>query len=228
MTVHRRRGGRGGENRGRLWPSSGPRRRCVKARRCSTFDRRIIVLNVPSSQGIQGPVGARDSPETTVPGCMMIRSLGAVVLRLGGGGCSRAGGRANAVWRPNPLPAARRRGRRRRPGAPSRILPYPDEADAALPPPAFAQPRGRRVGMPSYVRRVPSALVRPLRAAAAPAGAAAPVPPAATAALPPEDQPEIGNPKELPPNLTPPAGRFPHQRAGRHHHHRYAATPISI
>jgi len=102
--------------------------------------------------------------------------------------------------------------------APSRIVPYPDEADAAPPPPAFAIQNGQP---PAYGHQLdeqtppspaPSAgrsddlgVIRP----PAPIGAtpnSAPQPPAAQAGstvmtLPPEDQPEVGQPKELPANL---------------------------
>jgi lipoprotein-anchoring transpeptidase ErfK/SrfK len=107
------------------------------------------------------------------------------------------------------------------PGAPSRILPYPDEAEAVPPsPPGFAQqPPGNP---PAYGHQLdqqqpagppprgaandPDAVRPPGSIGAAPANApgapgAAPGAPAATAALPPEDQPEQGQPAELAPNL---------------------------
>jgi len=105
---------------------------------------------------------------------------------------------------------------------PPRVLPYPDD-DAAAPPPFFRQsperpagyghqfesqqppqsppgagPPGRASNDPDAIRP-PAAIGVPLPAVpgAAPRGPS----PAATAALPPEDQPETGQPKELPPNL---------------------------
>jgi lipoprotein-anchoring transpeptidase ErfK/SrfK len=64
-------------------------------------------------------------------------------------------------------------------GPPSRILPYPDEAEDTPPPsPGFAPPGGR----PPYGHQLDQQMP-------------------ATAALPPEDQPEQGQPKELAPNL---------------------------
>ena len=77
-------------------------------------------------------------------------------------------------------------------GAPNRILPYPDEADAPPPPPGFAPPSGRP---PLYGHQLDQQ---------APAATRDPDevrPRGATAALPPEDQPEQGKPKELAPNL---------------------------
>jgi lipoprotein-anchoring transpeptidase ErfK/SrfK len=100
-------------------------------------------------------------------------------------------------------------------GAPSRVLPYPNEADAAPPsPPGFAQQAPGN--LPAYGHQLdqqapraatpndPDDAVRPPGAiGAAPVNApgAAQPPPAGAAALPPEDQPEQGQPKELPPNL---------------------------
>ena len=107
-------------------------------------------------------------------------------------------------------------------GAPSRILPYPDEADAASPPPpGFAPPAG---GPPVYghqLEQQPPAgppprganndpdAIRPPGAigsapSAAPGAPGAPpqtAPAYSTASLPPEEQPEQGQPKELPANL---------------------------
>src|SRR6202166_4699341 len=102
-------------------------------------------------------------------------------------------------------------------GPPGRILPYPDEADAdSLPPPGFAPPAGRQ---PSYGHQLesqgpvgsmpppagradPDASRPPGGIGAAPGAAPQAPPPAGTAALlPPEDQPEQGQPKELPANL---------------------------
>jgi len=87
------------------------------------------------------------------------------------------------------------------PGAPSRILPYPEEAQATPPPPAFAPPDAR-----APAAHDPDAVRPPGATAVAPAGAppqAAPATPAPaeTAALPPEDQPEQGQPQDLPDNL---------------------------
>jgi lipoprotein-anchoring transpeptidase ErfK/SrfK len=97
-------------------------------------------------------------------------------------------------------------------GAPSRILPYPDEADAdALPAPGFVPPPGRpplyghqldqQAPPPRAATSDPDAIRPPGAIGAAPGAAPQPAPPAGTAALPPEDQPEQGQPKELPPNL---------------------------
>ena len=104
-------------------------------------------------------------------------------------------------------------------GAPNRILPYPDEADVAPPPPpGFAPPAGRPPyghqldqQAPAGAALAPAATndpdaVRPPGAIGSAPGAApgAPpqvAPPGAAAALPPEDQPEQGQPKELAPNL---------------------------
>jgi len=99
-------------------------------------------------------------------------------------------------------------------GAPSRILPYPNEAEAASPqPPAFAQQpagpppayghqldqQGPRAATPND----PDVIRPPGQVGSAPgsAPAATPAPPAGTAALPPDEQPEQGQPKELAPNL---------------------------
>jgi lipoprotein-anchoring transpeptidase ErfK/SrfK len=129
----------------------------------------------------------------------MIRLPGAVVLAL-----AAAAVATPAVAQYNSSPAPYYRSASPDAGAPNLILPYPDEADQAdeapLPPPPFV--RGRAFDAPDADEEVvrPPGHVR----GAAPAGPAAtpePVPPAATAALPPEDQPETGNPKELPPNL---------------------------
>jgi lipoprotein-anchoring transpeptidase ErfK/SrfK len=92
-------------------------------------------------------------------------------------------------------------------------LPYPDDDDEAdtLPPPGFippgAPPRayGRQLD-----RRAPAAAPPPAAAETDPdairppgliGATPPPVPSSATAALPPEDQPEQGQPKELPANL---------------------------
>jgi lipoprotein-anchoring transpeptidase ErfK/SrfK len=103
-----------------------------------------------------------------------------------------------------------RRGARPGQRAPSRVLPYPDD-DEPLPPPTglFAPPErpagyGGQLNQP---RPVPGAPVRatndpdvlrpPGAIGAAPQGPASSV----TAALPPDYQPETGQPKELPANL---------------------------
>ncbi|MGI8524945.1 MAG: L,D-transpeptidase [Pseudolabrys sp.] len=90
------------------------------------------------------------------------------------------------------------------PGMPGRITPDERDADAALPPPGFAVPPGQRMpdvaqpGTPANTNN-PDAIRPPGAIGAAPAaGQPAPV---STAALPPEDQPESGELKELPLNL---------------------------
>jgi lipoprotein-anchoring transpeptidase ErfK/SrfK len=88
-----------------------------------------------------------------------------------------------------------------KPNAADRILPYPDDAEA-MPPPGFAPQPGRA---PVYGHQLDQQgsvgpndpnTVRPPGAIGA-----QPPAPAGTAALPPEEQPEVGAPKELPPNL---------------------------
>jgi len=116
-------------------------------------------------------------------------------------------------------------------GEPSRILPYPEETNAPAPPrPAFAPPAepppysGHQLDQPApraatrddpdVIRppgsigpapgAAPSPVQSPAQSAApsaAPGAAPPPAPPASVAVLPPEDQPEEGKPKELPPNL---------------------------
>jgi lipoprotein-anchoring transpeptidase ErfK/SrfK len=95
------------------------------------------------------------------------------------------------------------------PGSPNRILPYPEDAEAA-PPPAFAPPPGPAPVYGHQLDQQGSAgpndpnVVRPPGAigpAQAVAPGAQPPPPAGAAALPPEEQPEVGAPKELAPNL---------------------------
>jgi lipoprotein-anchoring transpeptidase ErfK/SrfK len=98
-------------------------------------------------------------------------------------------------------------------GAPSRILPYPDEADAAPPPPAFAPPHGpppnsghqldQQPPTAGSLRNAndPDAIRPPGQIGSAPGATPQPAPPSTTAALPPEDQPEQGQPKELSPEL---------------------------
>jgi lipoprotein-anchoring transpeptidase ErfK/SrfK len=111
-------------------------------------------------------------------------------------------------------------------GVPSRILPYPDEAEAdaaAPPPPGFATPNGQP---PAYGHQLDAQSPRPLPPGAQadpdairPPGAISPAQPAnpqqqqqaapqqaapsnnSVMTLPPEDQPETGQPKELPANL---------------------------
>jgi lipoprotein-anchoring transpeptidase ErfK/SrfK len=84
-------------------------------------------------------------------------------------------------------------------------LPYPDEQQT-LPPPGFAPPPGQSPGYGHLFdqdgRNDPNA-IRPPGAVGAPQAVApgAQQPPAGTAALPPEEQPELGAPKELDPNL---------------------------
>lgn len=94
-------------------------------------------------------------------------------------------------------------------GAPGRILPYP--ADAEPPPPAFAPPADRPPFGHQLDQQAPAATrdpdeIRPPAAigsapAVAPSAVPQPAPPVGTAALPPEDQPEQGQPKALPDNL---------------------------
>ena len=99
------------------------------------------------------------------------------------------------------------------PGAPSRILPY--EADSgAPPPPGFATPDGRPpyghqldaqppiANAPPASRDDRDVILRPPGAiGSGPSVSPQPLPPSAASALPPEDQPEVGQPKELPANL---------------------------
>ena len=104
-------------------------------------------------------------------------------------------------------------------GAPNRILPYPDEADAVVPPPpGFARPNGQPPAYghqldaqsppaPPAARNEPEVIRPPAAIGAAPNTAPQQAAPQQTApstsvmSLPPEDQPEIGQPKELPANL---------------------------
>jgi len=103
-------------------------------------------------------------------------------------------------------------------GAPSNILPYPEEAGPRPPPPGFVnrdaydrrQQPAYRADPNAYDRQPPAYQTDPANPYAirppAPVGSVPgvmqqPVPPSATAALPPEDQPEQGPPPELPPNL---------------------------
>jgi lipoprotein-anchoring transpeptidase ErfK/SrfK len=99
------------------------------------------------------------------------------------------------------------------PGGANRVLPFPPQSDATIPPPpGFVSPDGRPpyghqlesvppVAIPQPAARNDPDVVRPPAAiGTGPNAASQPIPPAA-AALPPEDQPETGQPKELPPNL---------------------------
>ena len=92
---------------------------------------------------------------------------------------------------------------------------YPEEADVAPPPPpGFAPPYGRppqydrqygpqqTPGMAPPMRQADPYAVRPPGSVGNPPGIIPqPVPPTTTASLPPEDQPEQGQPKELSPEL---------------------------
>jgi lipoprotein-anchoring transpeptidase ErfK/SrfK len=98
-------------------------------------------------------------------------------------------------------------------GAPNRILPYPADADAAVPPPGFASPDGRPpyghqfdaqppiAVAPPASRNDPDVIRPPAAIGGGPGVTPQPVPPSAASALPPEDQPEVGQPKELSANL---------------------------
>jgi len=95
-------------------------------------------------------------------------------------------------------------------GTQSRAFPYPDE-DAPLPPPTFGTPERRPAGYghqldpqqppgasaPSRITDDPDAVRPPGAVGPTQKGSTSTV----TASLPPEDQPETGKPKELPPNL---------------------------
>jgi len=102
--------------------------------------------------------------------------------------------------------------------APGRILPYPVDSEASVPPPpGFAPPPDGRppfghqldaqptiAGLPAGrqdSRQDPDAIRPPGAVGSAPNGSPQPVPAAAASLLPPEDRPEVGAPKELPPNL---------------------------
>jgi len=91
------------------------------------------------------------------------------------------------------------------PGVPGRILPDPQEADAVLPAPGFAVPYGRRMppvsghqlnAAPPAGADGPDVIRPPAAIGAAPQSGAATV-----TSLPPEDQPEVGEPKQLAPEL---------------------------
>jgi lipoprotein-anchoring transpeptidase ErfK/SrfK len=99
-------------------------------------------------------------------------------------------------------------------GAPSRILPYPADSGAgAPPPPGFVTldgrpPYGHQLdAAPPLAVSPPSAnddpnVMRPPGGIGTGLGTTPqPIPPGAAAALPPEDRPEVGQPKELPENL---------------------------
>ena len=142
----------------------------------------------------------------------MIRSLGAVVLALT---AAMVAVPALAQSSSGPTPYYRSAPPPDRAG-PSRILPYPDEAEAVPPPPAFAPDVPRNVDGHQLSAPPPAAgaNANPLRPPASvgivvPGATPQPVPPTATAALPPEDQPETGNPKELPENLRRQLVKFP-------------------
>jgi lipoprotein-anchoring transpeptidase ErfK/SrfK len=83
---------------------------------------------------------------------------------------------------------------------PSRGLPYPEESNAAPPPPNFAPGYGHQLGAQSDANDEPGA-VRPPAAIGAAPQQAAPQGNNSVMQLPPEDQPETGQPKELPANL---------------------------
>ena len=110
-----------------------------------------------------------------------------------------------------PPPRSQRPGQR---GA--RVLPYPDDEPAPPPPPGLFGPPDQRPpgygqqlyqqppqqppavsGAPARGANDPDGLRPPATIGVAPQGA----PPSPTAALPPDYQPETGQPKELPPNL---------------------------
>jgi lipoprotein-anchoring transpeptidase ErfK/SrfK len=93
-------------------------------------------------------------------------------------------------------------------GAPSRILPYPDDDERdGLSAPGFVPPgiqppnSGHQLDQRRMATPDPDAIRPPGSIGTAPGAAPQVVPPSATAALPPEDQPEQGQPKELPANL---------------------------
>jgi len=82
-------------------------------------------------------------------------------------------------------------------------MPGSREADEApLPAPGFAAPYGgRQTGAAQQPDNDTEVVVRPPRAVGTAPQAQPEPPPAGAAALPPEDQPETGQPKELAPNL---------------------------
>jgi lipoprotein-anchoring transpeptidase ErfK/SrfK len=85
---------------------------------------------------------------------------------------------------------------------PSRSLPGSQEADAALPPPGFAVPADRLNpdlgSQTAPATQQPDVIRPPAPVGMVPQTADRPGGPVTTAALPPEDQPEIGEPKQLP------------------------------
>lgn len=101
-------------------------------------------------------------------------------------------------------------------GEPSRILPYESDA-AAPPPPGFARPDGRPADYghqfgaqplgptpgapPPAANSEPDAIRPPGSIGATPNAAPQPATPSTVMTLPPEDQPEQGQPKELPAHL---------------------------
>jgi lipoprotein-anchoring transpeptidase ErfK/SrfK len=121
---------------------------------------------------------------------------------------------APVVQRPRRVPRISQMPQPDQPGAPNRILPYPVDSDAAVPPPpGFVTPDGRPpyghqldavppIAVPPPAARTEPDVVRPPAAiGTGPSAVPQPVPPAAAAALPPEDRPEVGQPKELPEHL---------------------------
>jgi lipoprotein-anchoring transpeptidase ErfK/SrfK len=94
---------------------------------------------------------------------------------------------APVTRRPRPLPRYSQNPQQVQPGAPSNILPD-------------SVPQSGHQLDADPVMRPPGAVGSPGPAAAPPA-AASPAAPASVATLPPEDQPEVGAPKELAPNL---------------------------
>jgi len=80
---------------------------------------------------------------------------------------------------------------------------YRDANEPPLPQPGFAapgQPGAAPATQPAAAANEPD-VIRPPQPVGGQQDAATPPAPAGTAALPPEDQPEAGQPKELPPNL---------------------------
>jgi lipoprotein-anchoring transpeptidase ErfK/SrfK len=118
-------------------------------------------------------------------------------------------GNGGQIMRP-PTRAEMAQGQR---GVPGRNTPYPEEADAAAPPPpGFATPDGRppavyghQLDAPGTGAQIgpddPNVVRPPGQVGAAPAAAPQAAPPSAASALPPEERPEEGQPKELPSNL---------------------------
>ncbi len=133
----------------------------------------------------------------------MMRFFGAVVLTFAAAVAAvPAAAQSNSMPAPyySSAPPADQSG-------PSRILPYPDEADAVPPPPpafAYGHQLGAKPPAGADAMRPPGQVN-----GSAPAATPQPAPPVGTAALPPEDQPETGDPKELPPNLRRQLVNFP-------------------